>query len=343
MTDLKSRGGDEMPNIKVVIYGLGPIGAKMVQFLLSRRSFDIVGAVDIASDKIGKDIGEIAGMEKPYGVLIEANGAKVLEKAKPHVVVLTTTSILEKIKPQIMEIIEHGVNVVSTCEELTFPWVTNPVIAKEIDNQAQQKGVSVLATGVNPGFLMDFLPLAVTAVCRQVDNITVYRVQDATNRRLSFQQKVGVGITINEFHERVKKGALRHVGLTESMHMIASKIGWHLGKTEDIIEPVVAEKRTFLKDKTIEKGDVLGVKQTGLGYVGQEVVITLNFIAAAGIDQSYDRIVVNGIPVVDMSIKNGINGDIATCAMVMNAIPVVLQARPGLRTMADIEPVSCFL
>jgi len=331
-----------MEKIKVVVYGIGPIGAKMVQYLSEREIFEIVGAVDIAADKAGRDVGQIAGLGQNLGVKVESDGKSLLEKVRPDVVVLTTTSILEKIKPQVVEILEQGACIVSTCEELTFPWYTNPLIAGEIDSLAKKMGVSVLATGVNPGFLMDLLPVTLTGVCRHVEDITVYRVQNASNRRIPFQQKVGVGISTDEFKARLSKGVLRHVGLTESMHLISSRMGWKLDKTEDVIEPVVADVRTVLKDSTIEKGYVLGVKQTGFGYVDGKAIIKLIFIAAAGIAESYDRIVINGAPPIDMTIKDGVNGDIATCSIVMNAIPVVLRVKPGLRTMADVEPVSCF-
>jgi len=331
-----------MSKTRVVVYGLGPIGAKMVNFLHERGTFEIAGGVDIAPDKVGKDLGEIGGLGKKTGVVVESNGRALLERIKPDAVVLTTTSILERIKPQVEEILESGAAVVSTCEELTFPWKTNPGIARDIDALAKRKNVAVLATGVNPGFLMDLLPLVATGVCKKVEDITVYRIQDATSRRIPFQKKVGVGIDVKEFNDRVEKKTLRHVGLTESMHMIASRMGWDLERTQDIIEPVIADENFSLQGRTIEKGYVLGVQQTGKGFAAGRQVLTLVFKAAAGISESYDRIVVNGLPPIDMTIKNGVNGDIATCAMVMNAIPAVLRAKPGLRTMADIEPVACF-
>lgn len=331
-----------MEKIRVVVYGVGPIGIKMIQYLSERDCFEIAGAIDIDPDKAGKSISEIAELNKDYGMRIESSAKKVLRETRPDAVVLTTTSVLSKIQPQITEILEEGIDIVSTCEELAYPWEINAEIAREIDSLAKEKNVSVLATGVNPGFLMDFLPVAVTGVCKQVEEITVERVQDASRRRLPFQAKVGVGISVDEFTGRVQKGILRHVGLTESIQMIASRMGWPLDKTEDIIEPVIAKEKIALQDREIEKGLALGVKQTGCGYMNGKPVITLHFIAAAGIGTQYDRILVKGVPPIDMTIKDGVNGDIATCSMVMNAIPVVLKARPGLRTMADIEPVSCF-
>ncbi len=331
-----------MEKIKVVICGVGPIGARIAEFIKDRSSLEITGAIDIAPDKAGRDLGEFIAAGKKTGVLIEKSAEKVLSRKKVDVLVLTTMSSLAKIKDPLLEILSYGVNVVSTCEELSYPWITAPATAREIDDAAKKNGVSVLSTGVNPGFLMDFLPLVMTGVCRDIEKITVERIQNAANRRIPFQQKVGIGITVEEFHKRVAAGTLRHVGLTESIHMISARMGWKIDKTSDTIEPVIADEDITVNGKLIKKGLVLGVKQTGLGISNGRELVTLRFKAAAGVSDSYDRIIIKGIPEIDSTIKNGVNGDIATCAIITNAIPVVLRAAPGLRTMADIEPVTFF-
>jgi len=331
-----------MEKIKVVICGVGPIGARIAEFIKDRSSLEITGAIDIAPDKAGRDLGEFIAAGKKTGVLIEKSAEKVLSRKKVDVLVLTTMSSLAKIKDPLLEILSYGVNVVSTCEELSYPWITAPATAREIDDAAKKNGVSVLSTGINPGFLMDFLPLVMTGVCRDIEKITVERIQNAANRRIPFQQKVGIGITVEEFHKRVAAGTLRHVGLTESIHMISARMGWKIDKTSDTIEPVIADEDITVNGKLIKKGLVLGVKQTGLGISNGRELVTLRFKAAAGVSDSYDRIIIKGIPEIDSTIKNGVNGDIATCAIITNAIPVVLRAAPGLRTMADIEPVTFF-
>lgn len=329
--------------INVVQYGLGPIGLQITRYLLERKIFKIVGAIDIDPQKVDKDLGTVAGLNKKLGVKISSDANKVLKNSHADIVVLTTTSSLKKIKPQLMQIISHGKNVVSTCEELVYPWLTNPKIAKEIDLAAKRKNVSVLSTGINPGFLMDFLPIALTAVCKDVKKITVERIQNAKYRRIPFQKKIGAGLTIDQFNQKVKDGTLRHVGLTESVQLIASKLGWKLDKTQDIIGPVIAVKNVSTGKIKIEKGNALGVQQTGLGIKNGEEKIKLLFRATIGEKSPRDRIIIDSVPSVDMTIKNGINGDVATCAITINAIPVVLNANSGLRTMADIEPVSCFI
>ena len=246
------------------------------------------------------------------------------------------TKELQRIAPTLKEI-DQGVNIVSTCEELSYPWTTQPELSETIDTWAKEHKVSVLGTGINPGFLMDFLPTAATGVCHTVQSIRIERIQDASARRLPFQQKIGAGLTVEEFQSLVAQKKIRHVGLTESMHMIAARLGWQLDHTEDIVEPVVAET-----------GRCAGVLQTGRGYHNGREVLTLIFKAAVGRAmhngdsiESQERIQINGTPAYDLIIPGGINGDIATCAVIANAIPIIASAAPGLRTMIDIPPLSC--
>ncbi|UCG13536.1 MAG: dihydrodipicolinate reductase [Deltaproteobacteria bacterium] len=326
--------------IRVVQYGLGPIGCKSIEFLTERNHIDIVGAIDSDPKKVGVDIGDLATLPEPLGLRVEDNSKEALREINADIVVLTTTSSLEQICPQILDIVSTGKNIVSTCEELMYPWLTNPEIAGMLDAAAREYNVSVLSTGVNPGFLMDFLPLVMTGVCRNVNQVTVERIQNAQFRRLPFQTKIGVGLTVPQFEEKATQGSLRHVGLTESMHLIASGLGWRLEETTDIVNPVIASQPMVASSFTVKSGEVLGVNQIGRGYVNGEEVITLVFKAALGEPDPRDRILINGVPDIDMVIPGGINGDMATCAIIVNAIPVVIQSPPGLRTMADISPIS---
>jgi 4-hydroxy-tetrahydrodipicolinate reductase len=328
--------------IRVIQYGLGPIGCMIVKYLVERGPFEIVGAIDSDPQKVGVDVGELAQLNGRLGLQVTKDAKNLFEEVDADVVVLTTTSSAKEIRPHILEIVSGGKNVVSTCEELVYPWVANPDIAREIDSAAKERNVSVLSTGVNPGFLMDFLPLVMTAVCKKVKKVTVERIQDASLRRLPFQEKIGVGLSVEQVKQRVQAGNLRHVGLTESMHFIASGIGWELDRTEDVVEPVIAEKKVVAGDRIIEPGKTLGVNQIGRGYQEGKKLITLIFRATIGEPQPRDRILLEGSPHIDMVIKEGLNGDSATCAIIVNAIPVVLKATAGLRTMADINPISFF-
>lgn len=328
--------------IRVVQVGLGPIGSRVTQYLVERGAFEIVGAIDQDPSKVGMDLGQLAGLPESLKVSITEDAQSILSSADADVAVVTTTSSIERIRAQITGILSYGVSVVSTCEELAYPWLTHPDYAREIDEVAKNHDVAVLSTGVNPGFLMDILPLTLTGVCQHVEQVRVERIQDAQHRRIPFQKKIGAGLAVEQFNAKISSGSLRHVGLTESMHMIAATFGWQLTKTEELIEPVLAKRRVQTADLIVEPGQALGVSQFGYGYVHGERVIALVFRAAVGEPESYEHIVIKGTPDIDMTIKGGVNGDIATGAIVVNAIPAVMKARPGLRTMADMEPITYF-
>ena len=249
---------------------------------------------------------------------------------------------MKRITPQVLEIVSFGIPVVSTCEELSFPWKTAPRLARKIDKAAFANDVAVLGTGVNPGYLMDSLPTFLTAVSQGVEKVTVNRFQNAQFRRIPFQKKIGAGLTLEEFDQKIADGSLRHVGLTESIHMIAHRMGWKLDNTEDIISPVVAKKKITTPAMTIKKGNATGVRQIGNGYVNDEVKIKLVFQATVGEKESYDEVIIEGNPNIHSKIQGGINGDVATCAITLNAIPQVLRSTAGLKTMVDIPPVSFF-
>jgi 2,4-diaminopentanoate dehydrogenase len=193
---------------------------------------------------------------------------------------------------------------------------------------------------VNPGFLMDALPVYLTSVCQRVDRLRISRFQNAEFRRVPFQKKIGAGLTLEKFEQKRRKGTLRHVGLTESMHFIASSLGWRLDKIEETLSPVVAEGEIKTEHLAILPGMAAGVQQIGRGYRDGQEVITLLFRASVGEPHPEDTIEIKGDPDIKSTIPGGINGDVATCAITLNAAAKIRKARPGLLTMADMPAVG---
>jgi len=200
----------------------------------------------------------------------------------------------------------------------------------------------VLATGVNPGFAMDTLPIVLTAACQSVERVTVTRIQDARLRRLPFQQKVGAGLTTEQFQRRVAEGAVRHVGMTESIAMIADALGWRIDRISDEVQPKLAKVTISSEFLAVDPGYVCGIIQDGVGYREDQPAIRLHFEAYLGAPDPYDGVEIEGSPALSMRIAGGIQGDIATASMVVNSIPKVLAAAPGLHTMRDLPLPSFF-
>jgi 4-hydroxy-tetrahydrodipicolinate reductase len=331
-----------MPNIRVMHFGLGPIGAAIVKQVATRPGFKIVGAIDIDSAKVGRDLGEVVGLPKRLGAKVSADAAKALKAAKPDVVVLCTSSSIKSVLPQIEQILKAKVPIVSTTEELSYPGYTHIRQARQIHALAKKAKVAVLGTGVNPGFAMDALPIALTAVCERVDRIVVHRVQDARIRRLPFQQKIGAGLTTEQFEKKKADGSVRHVGLAESIAMIADAMGWTLDRISDDLQPKLASVTISSEYLAVDAGYVAGIIQDGVGYRKNEPVIKLHMEAYLGSPETYDSVDIEGSPSLSMKISGGIHGDVATASIVVNSIPKVLQAAPGLHTMRDLPLPSFF-
>jgi hypothetical protein len=329
-----------MKKVRVVQFGCGPIGCSVIRYARNRPDMEVVGAIDIDAGLVGRDLGEVAGIDDKLGVLISAEADAILSQTKPDVVFLTMSSSLRVVYAEVVKCIEAGANVISTCEELAYPYRKELQISADIDKKARDKGVTVLATGVNPGFVMDAWPLFMTGVCQQVKQIKAVRVQDASSRRGPFQKKIGAGCTLEEFNKLVASGTLKHVGLPESIAMIASGLGWELDEITESIEPVVAISRVKTDFVTVEPEQAAGVRQVGRGIRSRDELITLEFEAYVGAPESYDAVYITGTPNLEVVIKGGTHGDVATAAITVNCVNRVMDAPAGLLTMKDLPIVS---
>jgi 4-hydroxy-tetrahydrodipicolinate reductase len=328
--------------IRVMHVGLGPIGAAIARQLATRKGFRIVAAVDVDPNKVGRDVGTMAELDGPIRVKVTNDLRKAAKSTQPDVAVLCTSSSLKSVLPQLEALMKLRLPVVSTTEELAYPAARNRRLAKHIDQMARTAKVAVLGTGVNPGFAMDALPIVLTSVCEHVNRIEVRRVQDARMRRVPFQQKIGAGLTREQFAQQVKTGAVRHVGYTESIQMIGDAMGWRLTRITDDVQPWIAEEEVHSELLAVDPGYVAGISQEGVGYVGEEPKIRLQLDAYLGAPESFDSVLIDGSPRLYSKVQGGIHGDIATASMTVNAIPHVITAAPGLRTMRDMPLPSFF-
>jgi 4-hydroxy-tetrahydrodipicolinate reductase len=273
---------------------------------------------------------------------VTADIGKTLRAAKPDVAVLCTSSSLKAVLPQFEEVLRRRVPIVTTTEEAAYPAARNQRVVRQLDAAARKARVAVLGTGVNPGFTMDALPIALTAVCERVDRVEVHRVQDARIRRLPFQQKIGAGLDADQFRAGVANGTLRHVGFSESIQMIGDALGWTLDRVTDDIQPKIATEAVESELLAVDPGYVAGIIQDGVGYVKGEAKIRLHLEAYLGAPESYDSVVIEGSPRIASRIDGGVHGDIATASMAVNSIPAVLVAPPGFRTMRDMRLPSFY-
>ncbi len=329
-------------DLKIIHIGLGPIGIGIAKMVLAKEGLKVVGACDSGPEKAGKDLGDVLGLGKKIRMKVAADPVKFIRTAKADVAVVSTTSSAKVVKATIEALINRGINVVTTCEEFAYPVPGNARVFRDLDLIAKKKKVSVLGTGVNPGFAMDALALVLTAPCESVSRVSVTRIVDAGTRRLPLQRKVGAGLSLAQFSRAKAEGTVRHVGLPESVQMIADSLGFKLERVEETLEPAIAPRDLNTDYLRIAAGTAAGIKQSARGYAKSGLVISLDLHMYVGADSPRDHIVIDGSPSMDMTVRGGIAGDIATAAISVNAIPKVMSARPGVVTMRDIPLVHCY-
>lgn len=332
---------EEEDKTNVVVVGLGPVGQRIARRLLARADLRVVGAADLDPAHVGRDVGDVVGADRPAGVEV-APGIPALD-ADPGpagVAVLATTSRLSTAVEPVAALVRGGWNVLSTCEELSFPWVIDEGAAKELDSLARVHRVSVLGAGINPGFLLDALVLALRYSCATVDAVRVERRVDTNRRRVPLQQKVGVGLTKAEFEEGSCSGRIGHVGLVQSAHLLAAGLGWRIEEYQESIEPVIADTDVETGLGRVGSGRALGQHQHATARVGDRpAAIEYDLWMYAGCEE-VDQVRLDGDPVVNQRIEGGVNGDIGTEAVICNLVGQLGAARPGLLTMASLASLG---
>lgn len=332
---------------RLLLVGLGPLG-KMIATDCARRGVArIVAAVDVDPAIAGQSLAGVAP-GCGFDVRVERSLADIKNWSDIDCAMVCTSSDLARCAPTLRDLLSRGVPIVSTCEELLFPWLRHKALADELHALALKNKTKLVGTGVNPGFLMDSLPVFATAVCRSVKRVRIWRIQDATTRRIPFQQKIGAGLDDAAFAAKVKEGSLRHVGLSESLHFVAHYLGLNIDRWDETLEAVKATRDLTCTLGPIPAGRAAGVRQVARGWArgaapSAEPVVQLEFQAAIGQADPHDRVLLDSEPPIDLTIKGGVHGDVATTAIAVNCIGPLLASNPGLHTMATIPMARCVM
>lgn len=312
--------------LPVIIQGLGPIGRTIAKAALAQPALELVGAVDIAADLVDRPLADVVE-GAPAGITIRRTvaQARLDAQAQGGILLHATSSYLRDAAPQFEEALRQGLHVVSTCEELAFAQMRHPDIAAGLDVLARRGQLTIVGTGVNPGFLMDALPASLQSISHDIRSITVTRKQDPSRRRIPFQQKVGMGLSRAEWEAKRDAGGFGHVGLEESARLLAYSLGWKLIDIDHQMEPAGEAG-----------GAVGGTLETLTGTTVDERAIHLHFEANANLEGEYDQIQVDGTPPLDLKFAGGVFGDEATAAAVLRAAKVIPHTRRGIATVLDL-------
>ena len=328
--------------IPVAVAGLGHIGLEVARAVLARPELELVGVCDINPALTGRPLFELLDLPKSAGaestLRVEADEATVLRRAQGGVLLQLTGSTLPGSLPQIERALKAGVNVISSCEELAFPWLRHAELADALELTASKAELCVLGTGVNPGFVLDRLICTLGAATGHIQKVTAARVVDVGTRREALRRKVGAGLSPEAWDDQVDAGAVGHVGLSESAALISAGLGLDCEEFDETIDPVIAEQRLTgpALDATVERGQVAGSHQVARGFAGGREVISLSLTLAIGAKDPRDEIHLLGQPEIHLVSPGGIAGDKATAWSMVNAIPALITAEPGLLTVLDL-------
>lgn len=330
-----------MKKIKVVQFGLGPIGIESLKLAASQAWLEVVGGVDIDPAKIGKTLADVTGAAALASAKVYASlEALFAAVGKPDVVLHTAGSSAAASFAQMRPALERGVSVASTCEELIYPALKTPELTQEFDTLCRSSGARIAATGVNPGFVMDILPICLTGVSREVNSIYVERVVNASTRRQPLQAKIGSGQNPEDFRKKFAAGKAGHAGFQQSIALLAHAMGWKLTEIRETCEPVVATSRVVTKFFDVAPGQSVGIHQTCIGLAGAETKIKLDLQMYLDAPLPHDAIVVKGRPELNLVLNGGVAGDDATVAALINIVPRLLAAAPGVRLMTELAVPS---
>lgn len=316
--------------IPVVILGLGEVGRAIARRVLSHPDLELVGAVDPAKGLAGQQLEALLGAPA-RGLTVAADPAAALAAAKGGVAILATTSSFLKALPQIQQAVRAGCSVVSTCEELAWPWLHHEAAADALDALCEQHDVAVVGTGVNPGFSLDRLPAFLAQVAGEVRHVRGLRVVDLAKRRDALRKKAGVGLSEAAFEKADERGEVGHVGLAESAALAAAGCGLEVDEVEEELVPLLAEERGH----GVTPGQVAGVQQVARAFSEGREVARLELIIALGVDHPRDEVEIDADPPLRAVVPGGIPGEAATVHAVVHAALAVTERR-GLITVLDL-------
>lgn len=331
-----------MENVKVIMCGLGAMGSGMSKMLLEKKGVEIVAAIDSFQGKIGKDLGEVLGLQKQLNIIVNGDFHKIISETKADMVILAIDSFVKNVYPYIKFICENKINCITIAEEMAYPYTADKTLSDKLNSIAKENNVTILGTGVNPGFVLDTLIITLSAACRKVYSITASRVNDLSPFGTTVMKTQGVGTTVEEFENGIEDGSIvGHIGFQQSIPMIANTLGLEIDEIIETREPIISNTHRETPYINVEPGMVAGCSHIGYGMKDGKAVITLEHPQQIhpqneGVDTG-DYIYIKGDPDLSLCIKPETPGGIGTMAVAVNMIPQVIASASGLKTMIDFQ------
>ena len=329
--------------VTVVIWGFGAMGSGMAKMILAKQGFDIVGICDNYENYVNHSMFQILNIPNPYDhdVIITKDIDMLLDQTKPDIVLLATDSFTQSAYPKIKQIIEKGINVISTAEEMAYPLANEPELAASMDALAKKHGATILGTGVNPGMMMDLLAICMSGVMNHVKHMEISRINSLSPFGKTVMEEQGVGLSQEAFQQKCDAGEMAgHVGFKESVYMIANAIGVEVSSFKQWMKPIITTFDRKSPHGFAKKGHVCGVEMSAEATLSNGQTIKMYHPQQiepemAGI-KTGDYIKIDGQPAINLANVPEVEGGLGTISICVNMIPHVINASPGLKTMIDL-------
>lgn len=343
--------------IKAIQYGVGKMSIYTMRYMLE-KGIEIVGAVDVNPDLIGKDIGEILGKEK-LGVIVTSveNAKEMMQVTKPDICIITTRSLISELEEPYMLCAELGINAISTCEEAFYPQNSNPTLTNKIDELAKKNNCTITGTGYQDIYWGQLI----TSIAGSTQKITKIKGSSSYNVEeygIALAEAHGAGLTLADFEEKIasadniseeernkiiKQGDFIPSYMWNVNGWLCSKLGLTvISQTQKCVPQTYKEDiYSSTLGMTVKAGDATGMSAVVTTETKEGITIESECIGKVYAPDEFDKNIwtVEGEPTTTITVEKPSTVEL-TCATVVNRIPDVIKATAGYVTtekMGDLE------
>lgn len=346
-----------MEKVKAVQYGVGKMSVYTMRYMIE-KGIEIVGAVDVNPEVVGKDIGEILGTEPKGVVVVDAKDARnMMETTKPDICVVTTRSLIAELEEPLMMCAELGVNAITTCEEAFYPINSNPNLTKKIDEIAKKNNCTITGSGYQDiywGQLVTSIAGSTQSI-KKIKGSSSYNVEEYG---IALAEAHGAGLTLSEFDEKVasvdrmpeearqaiiEKGEYTPSYMWNVNGWLCSKLGLTIKSQTQKCVPQTYKEDIYSStlNMTVKAGDATGMSAVVTTETEEGITIETECIGKVYAPDEFDRNVwtVEGEPTTTITVEKPATVEL-TCATIVNRIPDVLKAKPGYVTTEQMGDLS---